>query len=84
MYNVHFVIDAEQDLFDIYRYFTMTVSRKHAEGLLKELEEVCLGLENLPRRGHVPPELQFLGVREYQEIHCRTYRRETRTCVFRT
>ena len=74
MYNVHFVIDAKQDLFDIYRYFAMTVSRKHAEGLLKELEEVCLGLENLPHRGHVPPELQLLGVREYQEIHCRTYR----------
>ncbi len=73
-YEVHFVIDAEEDLFDIYRYIAVSDSSKRAEKVLRDLEEVCLSLENMPNRGHIPPELEWIGVREYREIHCKVYR----------
>ncbi len=47
MYNVHFIVDAERDLFDVYRYSANTISPKSAEDLLRELEEACLSLETL-------------------------------------
>jgi hypothetical protein len=34
-YEVHFVIDAEQDLFDIYRYFAISDTPDRAEKLLR-------------------------------------------------
>ena len=73
-YEVHFIIDAEQDLFEIYRYFTLSDTPDRAEQLLRELEEACLSLEDMPERGHIPPELEWIGVREYREIHCKVYR----------
>ncbi len=73
-YAVHFIIDAEQDLFEIYRYFALSDTPDRAKKLLRELEDVCLSLETMPERGHIPPELQKIGVREYQEIHCKVYR----------
>jgi len=62
-YDVHFVIDAEEDLFEIYRYIAISDSPNRAEKLLRELEEVCLSLENMPDRGHIPPESEWIGVR---------------------
>ncbi len=73
-YEVHFIIDAEEDLFEIYRYFALSDPPDNAETLLRELEEACLSLETMPERGHIPSELQRIGIREYQEIHCKVYR----------
>jgi toxin ParE1/3/4 len=73
-YDVHFIIDAEEDLFEIYRYFALSVTSDKAEKLLRELEEVCLSLETMPERGHIPHELEWIGVRVYREIHYKIYR----------
>jgi len=45
-----------------------------AEYVLDKLEATCLKLENLPHRGHAPPELERLQVLEYREVHWKPYR----------
>ncbi len=35
-YAVHFIIDAEQDLFEIYRYFALSDTPDRAKKLLRE------------------------------------------------
>jgi toxin ParE1/3/4 len=73
-YAVYLVEDAEKDLFDIYRYVSLNDSPEKAEKLLDQLEQTILNLETLPERGHYPPELERIGVREYREVFYKPYR----------
>jgi toxin ParE1/3/4 len=73
-YTVHLVEDAEKDLFDIYRYMALNDSPEKAEKLLDHLEQTILKLETFPERGHYPPELERIGVREYREVFFKPYR----------
>jgi toxin ParE1/3/4 len=73
-YAVHLVEDAEKDLFDIYRYVALNDSPEKAEKLLDHLEQTMLKLETFPERGHYPPELERIGVREYREVFYKPYR----------
>ncbi len=73
-FNVEIIADAEDDLFEIYRHVALTDSREKAEKLLDNLEKTCRKLETLPGRGHIPPELERIGVFEYLEIHYKPYR----------
>jgi toxin ParE1/3/4 len=73
-YAVHLVEDAEKDLFDIYRYVALNDSPEKAEKLLDYLEQTILKLETFPERGHYPPELERIGVREYREVFYKPYR----------
>jgi len=73
-YTVDLVADAEQDLFDIYRYVAMNDSNEKADSLLDNLEETIMKLESMPMRGHYPPELERIGVLEYREIFFKPYR----------
>jgi len=73
-YQVHLVSEAEEDLYDIYKYIMSEDSRPAADVVLNKIETTCLSLERLPGKGHVPPELHRVGVRDYLEIHCRPYR----------
>jgi toxin ParE1/3/4 len=73
-YAVHLVEDAEKDLFDIYRYVALNDSPEKAEKLLDHLEQTILKLETFPERGHYPPELERIGVREYREVFYKPYR----------
>lgn len=73
-YAVHLVEDAEKDLFDIYRYVALNDSPEKAEKLLDQLEQTILNLETFPERGHYPPELERIGVREYREVFYKPYR----------
>jgi toxin ParE1/3/4 len=68
-YRVKLVVDAEQDIYEIYRYVASFDSPDRADRLLNELEEACAGLAEMPQRGHVPPELDRFDVRQYREIH---------------
>jgi toxin ParE1/3/4 len=45
-----------------------------ADALLAPIERVCAGLARFPLRGHVPPELERIGVFEFREVHARPYR----------
>jgi len=73
-YVVHLVEDAEKDLFDIYYYVALNDSPEKAEKLLGYLEQTILKLETFPERGHYPPELERIGVREYREVFYKPYR----------
>ena len=73
-YQVHIISDAEDDLYDIFQYVATNDSLSRAEKLLDKLEETCLSLSELPKRGHIPPELKRISVFDYLEIHYKPYR----------
>jgi toxin ParE1/3/4 len=72
--RVHVVRDAEEDMLDICRYVVFSGSPSNAEKLLDEFEHAITSLENLPERGHIPPELKRVNVHGYREIHVKVYR----------
>ena len=47
---------------------------KKAENFIDNLEKTCSTLITFPNRGNIPPELERLGIFEYQEIHYKPYR----------
>lgn len=73
-YRVRLTADAEQDLIDIYRYIALHDSSENADYVLDQLEPLCSRLTELPERGHVPPELDRIGVTNYPEIYFKPYR----------
>jgi toxin ParE1/3/4 len=73
-YRIRLTEDAEQDLIDIYRYIALQDSSKNADYVLDQLESLCSRLTELPDRGHVPPELDRIGVTNYREIYFKPYR----------
>lgn len=73
-FSVHLIEEAENDLFDIYRYFAEEASPEKAEILINNIEEICSSLEELPERGHLPPELERIGIFSYRELHFKPYR----------
>jgi toxin ParE1/3/4 len=73
-YKVNILIDAEEDILEIYRYIANNDSVEKAQYLLNKIEEKCLSLSSYPDKGHVPPELERIGVFIYREIHFKPYR----------
>jgi len=73
-YRVRIIEEAEQDLIDIHAYIARHDSPANADYVLDQLETLCLSLVELPLRGHVPPELERIGVTGYREIHFKPYR----------
>ena len=73
-YSVHLIVDAENDIWDIYRYVAQQASLEKADSLLDNIEKTVLGLETLPLRGHYPPELEHIGILEFREIFFKPYR----------
>lgn len=73
-YNVQLNTEAEDDLFEIYRYVVLNDSAERTERIFKGLKRACSSLRTLPRRGHVPPELREIGVFQFLEIRYKPYR----------
>jgi toxin ParE1/3/4 len=73
-YDVYILIDAEEDILKIYQYVAIHDSEDNAEYLLLKLEETCKSLESFPDKGHIPPELERIGIYNYQEVHYKPYR----------
>ena len=73
-YQVFIIADAEEDLYEIYNYVAVYDSVEKAEKLLMNLEYTCNSLSTFPTRGHIPPELERVGVLDYREIHYKPYR----------
>jgi toxin ParE1/3/4 len=67
-YSVLLLQDAEDDIFDIYQYIKSSDSLEAAEHVFCMLEKLCLSLENLPARGHVPIELASINVTMFLEV----------------
>ncbi len=68
-YKANFVVDAEEDLFQIYKYVYLKDSEVQAEKLYSKLYERCLLLQEFPERGHKLPELDLLNIEDFLEIH---------------
>ena len=73
-YRVRLTEEAEQDLIDIYRHIALHESAENANYVLDQLESLCTRLTELPERGHVPPELDRIGVTNYREVYFKPYR----------
>lgn len=73
-YQVLLAAEAEEDVFDIYRYVMASDGRDRADYVLGKLQATCQSLSRLPRKGHVPPELERVGVRGNLEVHFQPYR----------
>ena len=73
-YDVVIDIDAENDIFEIYRYIAINDSVEKADRIYAELRKTCNKLKTLPFRGHVPTELFDIGVIEFRELHYKPYR----------
>lgn len=68
-YTVHFMYEAEQDLWELYAYVSHNDSVIKAESLASKIEELCFSLENFPERGHVLSELQSIANTDYIAGH---------------
>lgn len=73
-FDVFLVEDAERDIEDIWRYVAAADGIEKADMLIDALEEACSRLSELPHRGNIPKELQWLGITEYREAHYKPYR----------
>ena len=73
-FDVYIISDAEEDILRIYNYVLINDSEEKADSLLSKIEEACMSLKKYPSRGHVPPELERVGVYNYREIHFKPYR----------
>ena len=73
-YRVRLAEDAEQDLVDIHRFVASHDSAEKAAYVLDQLESICSCLAELPERGHVPAELDRVGVSNFREAHFKPYR----------
>ena len=73
-FRVRIIEDAKYDLIDIYNYVSVHDSPESATYVLGQLESLCLKLDQFPLRGHVPPELDRIGITDYLEVHFRPYR----------
>lgn len=73
-FAVHLIEDAEKDILGIYRYAALNDSVEQANQLLERIEETIQKLETFPLRGHVPPELERIGVFDFMEVHYKPFR----------
>jgi toxin ParE1/3/4 len=73
-FTVYLIEEVEADLLDIYHYVTQNDSVENADRLLDRLEGSILKLSTIPLRGHVPPELERIGVLEFREVFFKPYR----------
>ncbi|MEO8399831.1 MAG: type II toxin-antitoxin system RelE/ParE family toxin [Ignavibacteriaceae bacterium] len=53
-YKVSFVSEAEEDLFQIYKYVYLNDSEDKAEKLYSKLYEKCLMLQEFSEKGNIP------------------------------
>ena len=73
-YRVRLSEEAEQDLIDIYRYIALHDCVENANYVLDQLESLCSRLTDMPERGHIPPELDRIGITSYREVNFKPYR----------
>lgn len=65
---------AEFDINGIHDYIELHDTTEQADCLLGGIVQAVLSLAHMPRRGHCPPELDKIGIREFREIHFKPYR----------
>ena len=73
-YGVFLVEEAQTDIFEIYKYIMEHDSVQSADYVFSKIENLCYSLNQLPERGHVPPELSRINVSSFLEVHFKPYR----------
>ena len=73
-YRIELVAAAKADLREIFRYVEQHDSAARADQLVDGIEQSILSLAVMSERGHYPPELEVIGVREFREVHFKPYR----------
>lgn len=73
-YRIVLIVAAKSDLREIFRYVELHDSSERADSLLDGIEQAITSLTVMPERGHHPPELERIGIREFREIHFKPYR----------
>jgi len=73
-YEVSITFDAARDLAEIRAYLAENESAARAEQVLAALQQLVGTLADMPRRGHVTPELALIGRTEFRELHHQAYR----------
>ncbi len=66
--------EAERDLADIWTYVADVDGPERADDLLDGIEATCGTVARTPGMGHVPPELERVGVTHYREFRHKPYR----------
>lgn len=61
-YSIFILEDAEQDIFEIYRYILVNDSKSRADKFFNSIYKKILSLSNQPNRGDCPKELRLLGI----------------------
>lgn len=74
MSKVLLTVEAEDDLFDIWRFVAESDSPAKANTILEKLEASCLSLGKTPNKGYVPKELRRVDIFDFYEIHFKPYR----------
>ena len=73
-YQVILTFEAERDIVDIVDYISKKDTPQNADYVLDNLESLILSLDEAPERGHYPPELSVLGIKEFKEVIFKPYR----------
>ena len=72
--DIILLTDAEEDIFNIYRYNATRYSRKNAMITIQSIKETIYKLANYPKMGNNPPELERINIYDYREVHSVPYR----------
>jgi len=62
------------DLAELHRFVELNDNPSRADRLLDVIEDTIASLDSMPQRGHIPPELERLGMHDFREIHYKPYR----------
>ena len=73
-YKVFLTDSASADILEIWKYIVSNDSMHAADKIKEALKKTIEELTVLPKRGHIPPELESIGVFDYNEVHCKPYR----------
>ncbi len=73
-YEIYFTEQAENDLYEIYRYVGTHDSEVAAENLYKKLYYHAMNLETMPERGSFPKELARIEILDYRELNTKPHR----------
>jgi len=74
IHEVVIIDQAEMDMVDLFGYVARTDCIQAAEKVLCAIENACESLCEMPERGHVPAELDSVGIATFREIHFKPYR----------
>ena len=72
--KVEYLPQAEEDIFEIYKYILFNDFREAADHIFEKLTENCLNLSNIADSGHCPRELETVNSDQFLERHFKPYR----------